>query len=140
MPTDGDYSFSGRADDVAAVVDALGFERMIFVGHSGGGAVALHCAARLTTRVVDVLLVDPAGDGRLIPEETRHEFLEKLRSPAYATTARDYYASIAGPNADVRERVLWDLAATPPTSVIGMFEALATRRAVELRRLSRTTR
>jgi len=40
------------ADDVAAIADALGIDRFGVWGHSGGGAPALACAARLPDRVV----------------------------------------------------------------------------------------
>src|SRR5688500_10480985 len=40
-PKDGDYTIAAMAGDVAAVVDALGLERFVLVGHSMGGGVAL---------------------------------------------------------------------------------------------------
>ena len=40
------------ADDVAAIADALGIDRFGVWGHSGGGAPALACAARLPDRLV----------------------------------------------------------------------------------------
>ncbi len=123
-PADGDYSIEGRADDVAAVVDALGFGRVVLVGHSGGGAVALRYAARNASRVEGVLLVDPPMDARQVPEAQRRDFIERLRSPACIDTARDYYGAIVGSNAQVRERVLWDLGATPCETMVGTFEAL----------------
>ena len=50
-------AFPGRqvshaAHDVAAVADALGFERFLVVGSSGGGPHALACAAELGDRVL----------------------------------------------------------------------------------------
>jgi pimeloyl-ACP methyl ester carboxylesterase len=41
-----------EAADVAAIADALGLDRFAVYGHSGGGAPALACAARLPDRVV----------------------------------------------------------------------------------------
>jgi pimeloyl-ACP methyl ester carboxylesterase len=43
------------AADVAAIADALGFARFAVMGHSGGGAHALACAALLPGRVVAVV-------------------------------------------------------------------------------------
>jgi pimeloyl-ACP methyl ester carboxylesterase len=40
------------AEDVAAIVDALGMERFAVTGRSGGGPHALACAARLGDRVI----------------------------------------------------------------------------------------
>ncbi|MEO8120895.1 MAG: alpha/beta hydrolase [Rhodoferax sp.] len=124
-PADGDMSIGGRCADVAAVADALGLERFMLVGHSGGGIVALQYAAQNAKRVAGLLLVDPAVDGRQLPADKRQQFTQLLRSPEYSKTANEFYASIAGANAEVTERVLWDLQATPPETVIGTFEALA---------------
>lgn len=123
-PADGDLSFRGRADDVVALVDALGLARFVLVGHSGGGTVALQYAALNAARVAGLLLVDPPSDGRQMPEEQKSHFMALLRSPASVQTARDYYGSIVGSNAAVRERVLWDVGATPPATIVGTFEAL----------------
>jgi pimeloyl-ACP methyl ester carboxylesterase len=40
-PADGDFSWSGFADDVLTTVDALGLERPLALGHSKGGAALL---------------------------------------------------------------------------------------------------
>jgi pimeloyl-ACP methyl ester carboxylesterase len=106
---DGDYSIEGRADDVAAVMDAVALPRVVLVGHSGGAAVALRYAAQHATRVAGVFLVDPASDGRQVPADQRQHLMERLHSPSCLDTAREYYTSIVGANAAVRERVLWDV-------------------------------
>lgn len=124
-PADGDLSIGGRCADVAAVADALGLERFVLVGHSGGGIVALQYAAQNANKVAGLLLVDPAADGRQLPADKRQQFMQLLRSPEYAKTASEYYTSIVGPDPEVSARVLWDLQATPPETVIGTFEALA---------------
>ena len=125
-PANGDYSFAGRAEDVGAVLDALGFDRVVIVGHSGGGVTALHFAAQHAARVAALLLVDPAGDGRQFPADQRDAMLAALRSPAWQRTTLDYYGSIAGPNDAVRARILHDAAGTPQSTVIGTFTALST--------------
>ena len=124
-PADGDQSVGGRCADIGAVVDALGLERFLLVGHSGGGVVVLQYAAQQAAKVAGLLLVDPATDGRQFPVEKRKQFMQLLHSSQYAKTADDYYTSIAGTNSAVIERVLWDLHATPHETVIGTFEALA---------------
>jgi pimeloyl-ACP methyl ester carboxylesterase len=59
-------AFPGRqvshaAHDVAAVADALGFERFLVVGSSGGGPHALACAAELGDRVLGCAAVASAA-------------------------------------------------------------------------------
>lgn len=46
-----------RAADVASVADALGIERFAVMGHSGGAAHALACAALLPERVLAAVCV-----------------------------------------------------------------------------------
>jgi pimeloyl-ACP methyl ester carboxylesterase len=41
----------GYANDVNALVDAMGFERFAVLGYSGGGPYALACGAKLSERV-----------------------------------------------------------------------------------------
>ena len=50
---------ASAAQDVAAVADALGIRRFAVLGHSGGGAHALACAALMPDRVIAA--VDVAG-------------------------------------------------------------------------------
>jgi pimeloyl-ACP methyl ester carboxylesterase len=59
------YSYARMADDVLAVMDALGIRRAAFVGWSDGAVVALDLARRHTDRAAGVLFfacnVDPSG-------------------------------------------------------------------------------
>ena len=54
------------ADLLAGWLDALGLERVDVAGHSMGGQVAIHFAARHTTRLRRLVLVDAAGVPRPI--------------------------------------------------------------------------
>jgi pimeloyl-ACP methyl ester carboxylesterase len=121
---DGDYSFAGRADDIAAVIDGLSLGAVRLVAHSGGALAALHFAAANAPRVAALLLVDPATDGRQFPAEQRDHFVAQLRSPRYRDVLRDYYGSIAGECGAVRDRVLRDADGTPQATVLATFTAL----------------
>lgn len=57
---DQDYTIAGYADDVAWLIDRLGMDRPVVVGHSLGGAVALQLAADHPDAVRAVVLDDPA--------------------------------------------------------------------------------
>lgn len=124
MPEDGDFSYEGRAADIGALVDVLGAKQVVLVAHSGGAIAALTYAVDHPARVAGLVLVDPAGDPSSIPVEQREAALQQLRGAGYREGVRGYYASIAGANADVRERVIADAVATPHETVIGTFEAL----------------
>lgn len=55
-----DFSFDIMAADVAGVIDALGLDKPILVGHSMGGQVATVVAARYPGKVSRIALEDPA--------------------------------------------------------------------------------
>lgn len=56
---------SAYADDVLETLDALGIGRAVVVGHSLGGAVAAAIADRAPDRVEALVLLAPAGFGRI---------------------------------------------------------------------------
>jgi len=58
-PTDGDYDWSGFTTDVLTVVDALGLERPVAVGHSCGGASLLLAEARRPGTFRSLYLFEP---------------------------------------------------------------------------------
>src|SRR6185312_9721025 len=60
-------SIGDVAADVAAVADAAGVERFMVMGHSGGAAHALACAALLPDRVIAAV-----GISGLAPFEQPH--------------------------------------------------------------------
>ena len=55
--------FAGNADAVVALLDRLGLDRFIAVGHSWGGGVALSIMARHPERVRGLVLVSSVGPG-----------------------------------------------------------------------------
>ena len=124
IPRNGDYSLIGMADDVGAVVDTLELERFVLVGHSLGGGVALTYAGAHPERVAGLLLLDPIGDGTMIPAGEANAFLQALES-SYDSAITAYWGQIAGPQASVQERLLRDLRATPRKTVIeGMRQVM----------------
>lgn len=64
----GKFTIAEAVADIVAVLDALGWETAYLVGHSWGGHLALHAAARIPDRLAGVLAVEPlgaVGDGGL---------------------------------------------------------------------------
>ena len=121
-PRNSDYSIAGMAGDIAAVVDTMGLDRFVLVGHSMGGGVALSYAGAQPQRVAGLLLVDPIGDGKQISEADTRPLLARLDS-SYDITIREYWTGISGPDSAVRERLLADLGTTPRTTVVPAFRA-----------------
>lgn len=57
----GPFRVADHVDDLRRVLDALGWERAVLLGHSWGGHLALHFATVLPERTTGVLAVDPLG-------------------------------------------------------------------------------
>ncbi len=73
------WTASSLAGDVEAIVRTLGLERVILVGHSMGGPVALLAAKRLPGKVVAVIGVDTLQDAEFkMPEEMAKKFFEGI--------------------------------------------------------------
>src|SRR6201988_345533 len=71
------WTADGLAGDVEAVVKALGLKRVILVGHSMGGSVALLAAKRMPGTVVAVIGVDTLQNADFkLPEEVRKSILD----------------------------------------------------------------
>jgi pimeloyl-ACP methyl ester carboxylesterase len=54
------YTTGDLAEDLRGLMDSLGIEQAHLVGHSFGGAIALHCAARYPERVLSLVLAETA--------------------------------------------------------------------------------
>lgn len=123
--SDGDYSYTGRADDVASVIEAMELEQAVIVAHSGGAGTALQYAMDHPEIVRGVFLVDPATDPRAMPEEMLAGFLSALAGPDGLAVVQGYFAQIGGDDSDVVARVQADAAAVDAKARLGVAEALA---------------
>jgi pimeloyl-ACP methyl ester carboxylesterase len=78
----GKYSFKQMADDNAALIHALGYERMHILGHSNGGNVALV-----------TLLEHPEVTQTAIPQAANAYVTDYLRQREPVVLEPDYYAA-----------------------------------------------
>jgi len=122
-PKNDDYSIAAMAEDVATVVNTLGLGRLVLVGHSMGGGVALTYAGTHPDRVAGLLLLDPIGDGKQIPPAEANSFLGGFESD-YDNASREYWTRIAGPQNAIRTRLLADLRATPQEALLQVLRSV----------------
>ncbi len=125
-PRDGRYDLDAYAADLGAVLDALRIPRIVLVGHSMGGGVAVAFAGRWPERAAGLLLVDPIDDPSKRPSDPDFEaFLGRLEGADYDRVITDYWTEILQHGeASVREKVLNDLRSTPRQTVIGSMRAM----------------
>ena len=69
-------------DELRAVLDALGIERAVLAGHSGGGATALSLALAEPERVAELLLLAPGVSGYAWPVDD--PFMKEIAAAAEA--------------------------------------------------------
>lgn len=124
-PANGDYAIESMAQDIQMVVDQLGIERFILVGHSMGGSVAGAYAGTYPERVAGLLLVDPSGDSTQMPVEEVQQYLGALGSEAYSSVVEGYWSQILTGSAETTEaKVMQDLRDTSKATVVGVFKEL----------------
>jgi pimeloyl-ACP methyl ester carboxylesterase len=80
------WNVAGLAGDVESVVKALGLKRVILVGHSMGGPVALVAAKRMPGTVVAVVGVDTLQNADFkMPEEGAKKFMAAFEADFQGT-------------------------------------------------------
>jgi len=125
-PRDGDYRIISMADDLRAALDSLGLSRVTLVGHSMGGVVCAAFAGAHPERVAGLFLLDPASDARQLPKSVVEPMMASLHADAHAATEA-YWASMLAPSsAAVCARLMRDLRATAPATIMGPLEDLLT--------------
>jgi pimeloyl-ACP methyl ester carboxylesterase len=111
-----DWSMASYGDDVAAVVNKLGLQRVILIGHSMGGDVIAEAAKRLEGRVAGLIMVDTYKDlasGRTV--EQVESFVSHYRD-RFKDSVPPLVRSFFLPSSDPKlvEWVANDMASAPP--------------------------
>ena len=95
-----EYSMAFYARVVEGVIEKLGLSRVVLVGHSMGGQIALTHALKYPGRAERLVLVDPAGferfgrgEGRWLAEAVNKDYVAKTPAEAvYANVAANFYS------------------------------------------------
>ncbi len=94
------WSIAGLGGDVEAVADKLGLERMILVGHSMGGPVALEAARRMSGRVIGVVGVDTLHDVTMKPPQEMMDQIQKQYETDFGGTMTTFIRSMFSKDAE----------------------------------------
>jgi pimeloyl-ACP methyl ester carboxylesterase len=120
------WSIAAFGADVVAVVNKLGIERMVLIGHSMGGPVALEATQRLPGRVIGLVGADTFHD--VDPTERPQEEVDKWLaafSADFAGTATSFVRGMFVPASDsaLVEKIVADMSSAPPEVGLGAIEA-----------------
>ena len=112
------YTIGELADDVGALCRQLGVGSAVPVGHSMGGIVAVHLAARHPDLVSGVVVLDSP----LLPPAAFSEavgpLLEGIRSPQFREVTRGFQSQFVGfPNDEARREAILDQLVAGPQHV-----------------------
>jgi len=122
-----DWSMAAFGDDVVRVCDHLKLERIVLVGHSMGGPVALEAARKLGKRVVAIVGVDTLHDvGKPFPPDQAAAFLASLRAdfPKAVDALVRERLFLPGTDPKLVDLVASRMSARPPEVAIPAMEAL----------------
>lgn len=129
----GPYSIEQYADDLAALLDALGVARAVVCGLSMGGYVALALLRRHRTRVRALVLASTRAAADT-PEarEQRERLADFIRTHGMESLAGRQLRAMVGAatfatRADLREALRQLMASAPAEGVIGALQAMAAR-------------
>ncbi|EPR44308.1 alpha/beta hydrolase fold protein [Desulfovibrio sp. X2] len=123
-PEDAAYTYHAFTDDLAALCRSLRVPRVVAVGHSMGGAVAVRLAASRPDLVAGLA----ALDSTLLPppglELWLDPLLRKLAAAPDASPMRDFYEPLFGPEDDPvrRQEIVARLECTPRHVVLALMD------------------
>jgi len=110
-----DWTVEAFGKDVAAVVEKLGLDRVVLIGHSMGGAVIIETARLIPNRVAALVGVDTYQDlEREIPDAAVEQFLGAFKND-FAGTSKGFVKQMfpAGADSALVEAVTAKVLAAP---------------------------
>jgi pimeloyl-ACP methyl ester carboxylesterase len=131
-----EWSIGNYGEDVAAAVRELQASRVVLVGHSMGGPVALEAASRLGERVAGIIGVDTFKglDQPPPPAATVERRIEEFRSDFIGATREFVSGTFFTPDADPQfvRRIVDDMSLAPPEIALASIAAVNSVRFGEL--------
>ncbi len=127
------YSMTTYADDLAALLDALGIDTVVLCGCSLGGYIAFEFVRRFRDRVRGLILVDSRAEGDT-PDGRRQRDTQaqqvRERGPAAVADAllpKLFADAVHGHHSAAAESVRRMILASPPAGIVGALAAMRDR-------------
>jgi len=121
------YSVESYGDDVKTVVTKLNLKRVVLVGSSMGGPIALEATRRMPDRVVAVVPVDTLQNvEQKVPQEQLDAVFQQMQADFKTATTNllnQFFFSATTPAA-VKERIINETIAQKPEVVLPILKAV----------------
>lgn len=118
------WTMPAFGDDVIAVVEKVGLEELVLIGHSMGGDVIVEAALHLPGRVAGLVWADTYSSlGEPDTGEQIEQFLAPFRED-FVTATRDFVRQMFVPGSDavLVDRVATNMSAAPPEIAVDVLE------------------
>ncbi|MBN2181831.1 MAG: alpha/beta hydrolase [Sedimentisphaerales bacterium] len=121
------WTIEAFGGNVVSVVEKLGIEKVILIGHSMGGAVIVEAAKRMPDRVVGLVGVDTLHNVETeYPKEQLDDFIYGFKED-FVKNTREFVRNMFPPDSDpnIVERIVEDMSSAHPlvgvTALLGYF-------------------
>ncbi len=121
------WSIEEYGEDVKRVVTKLDLKRVVLIGSSMGGPIALEAARRMPERVVAIVPVDTLHNvDQKLPAEQLNAIIKQMRADYKGTltaTMNQFFFAPGSPAA-VKNRILNEALSRPPELSLAILEAV----------------
>lgn len=124
------YSMDVYADDLAALLDVLGIERVVLCGLSMGGYIAFEFIRRHRERVAALVIMDSRAEADSPEREaSRNDMIARVRRGEAKALVEELAPIFLAEDAhtNVQKRLKEMMQRTPPAGIIGALEAIRDR-------------
>lgn len=121
-----EYTMESFGEDVRAVVESAGAQKVILIGHSMGGQVIAEAAALMPGRVLGLIGIDTLEDvGYRMEEKEFAEWMAPLEED-FVKGTRKFVAEMFSPDTDqsLKDWILRDMTAAPPSVALSAMKTM----------------
>lgn len=122
------WSMAAFGQDVATAVGAVPNQKLILVGHSMGGNVAIEATRLLKSRVIGIIGVDTFKSiGAPPPSQAQVDAIMKPFEADFIGTTRkivEQYFFTANANAQLKQKIAYDMSLSPPRVAVPAMRAI----------------
>lgn len=117
------WTGAGYAPDVAAVVNALKLEKVILIGHSMGGLIALAAAPLVPGKVIGVIGVDTLQNADFKWDPAQMEGWLAAYEKDFVGTCNQFVHNmfVAGEDPEIADETAADMCAADPNVAVGLM-------------------